>query len=358
MKKILKPHNVENSRGQSPKARVRWTRDFIDRGVGSARKTIFHALIAVMATALTLPMSGEILAQASNYPDKPVTIVVPSPAGGGTDLVTRSLANVLSKKWKQPVIVQNRPGADGWVGTQSVLLAPADGYTMLMTVNQLLLWKWTMPSAKMDLLKDFQMISQIQTSPMVFGIPTSIPAKTFNEFIAWCQAPGQNCTWGSATTNGLLTGKQIPGLDKATYVPYKGTAPMVNDLLGGHISMGITSVSAGLPHLNGDKLRFLAVSSRERFPLMPDVPTLLEMGYGVSGETWYGLMVPRATPKPVFESIAAAVKSASEDVALIASIKSSGGHPVFNSPDEFTAAVKAQLDNLETVVAKYPISGR
>jgi tripartite-type tricarboxylate transporter receptor subunit TctC len=201
----------------------------------------------------------------------------------------------------------------------------------------------------------------IQRTPLVFTIPTTIPAHSLKEFIVWCSVPTNRCSWGSGTVSGQLVGKQLlslAGLKDATHVPYKGTAPMTTDLLGGHISMGITSISSGQPHYRSGKLRFLAVSSRDRFPSVSEVPTLGELGYKVYQETWYGLMVAKATPPPVVAAIASAVQAASKDTALRAAIDNSGVRAVFDSPEEFTRYVQTEIEELDPLLAKFPLGDR
>jgi tripartite-type tricarboxylate transporter receptor subunit TctC len=254
------------------------------------------------------------------------------------------------------VIVENHAGADGLIGTQRALNAPADGYTILMQLNQMLLWKWTLPTARVDLLTDFRLVSKIQHSPMAISVAAKVPGNTLKEFFAECQKSDLPCSFGSATANASLVGRQLMelgGVKNAVQVPYKGTAPMMTDLLGGHLKMGIPSASSGIPHLKNGTIKILAVGGVRRFPALPNVPTLEESGFNVLGDTWYGLMVARGTPNDVFEAIVTAVQSVSKKPELLAIIESNGGLPVFSTPAEFTEDVRRESDYLAPLGARY-----
>ena len=293
-------------------------------------------------------------AQAQTFPSKTVTIVVPYPPGGGTDTVARSLAIALSAHWSQPVIVENVSGADGMIGTQKVARAPADGYMILMQVNQMLLSKTQSGGNAVD---EFRLLSKIQTSPLSFVVPGNLPATNFSEFATWCKANAKDCSWASATKFGLLIGRQLmgdAGLKDALQVSYKGTAPMITDLVGGHVKLALPAVPTALPlHRNG-QLKVLAVGSPKRFPALPEVPTLVESGFPVFGESWYGLMVHKDVPEAVFNRIYEAVRVAAKDERLNTAIDNAGGVAVVGSPAEFKEDVRKEIEYLDGIAAKYP----
>ncbi len=312
--------------------------------------------LAALAALLGVACAGA-LAQSPAWPMRQVTIVVPYPAGGGTDAIARSLALALSARWGQSVVVENPAGGDGIIGTQRVLRTPPDGYTILMQVNQMLLYKAAQPN--LNLMDDLKLVSMVQHSPLSFSVSTKFPGKTIAEFVAYCKTAKPACSWASATKYGQLIGNQFidaAGLKGLVInAPYKGTAPMMTDLLGGHITMALPAVASGLPHYKSGGLRFLAVGSAERFKLMPNIPTLVESGYQVFGDSWYGLMVSKDTPQPVFNAIVEAVKAVSTNPALLASIESNAGQPVFSSPERFAADVAKESAYLNGLLTKYPL---
>ncbi|KMM24610.1 hypothetical protein L540_04905 [Bordetella pseudohinzii] len=290
------------------------------------------------------------------YPDKPVTIIVPYPAGGGTDTVARKLARNFSQRWKTPVIVENVPGAEGLLGSERVLRAPADGYTLLFQISQMMLWKKTMPRARVNAVEDFRYISKIQTSPLAFGVSPKLGVKTLADYVALCKAGRADCSWGSGSAYAQLIGKQlmdVAGIPNAINIPYKGTAPMMTDVAGGHIAMAVPAVTSSLGQIQGGLFQLLAVGSDRRSSQVPDTPTLAEAGYDVHGETWYGLLVAKQTPQPVVDELSAAVRVASQDADLLAQIRHDGGEPVFSTPEDFARDVTQESQRLESLLEKY-----
>lgn len=306
------------------------------------------AALAIAAAASPAPALA-------GYPDKPVTMIVPYPPGGGTDSVARALAARLTERWGRTVLVQNISGADGLIGAKHVLAQPHDGYTMLFQIPQMLLWHWTMPEAKVEILKDFRMVSRINQTPMTVAVHPAFPADSMKELVQYCRA--HPCSVGTATTLGTMIGKQLMeelGVDNAIYVPYRGGGPMMTDLLGRQVTLGLAAGGTALAQVRNKQLKVLAVTSKNRFKLMPDTPTLKELGYGVEMVTWYGMMVPKDTPAEAFDAIAKAVRSVSDDATLLESIEANGAEPVFDTPAEFQAEVESELKVLGPLIQKYP----
>ena len=300
--------------------------------------------------------SASVYAQADDFPTKTVTIVVPYSAGGGTDALARNIANVWSAHWNKPVIVINRTGADGVIGSQYVKSLPADGYTILIQVNQALFWPTTLPQANIDILRDFRLISKLQQNAMLFGVNEASPDQTFKGFIARCKKTEQPCSFGAATKHGEIMARQIiekTALTNAVVIPYKGTAPMMIDALGGHVSIGMPSLSVAMPHLRSGAFRALAAGSKERIPELPDVPTLIQEGLKMSAVTWYGIMVRTGTPDAAFNSIVEAVKLASKDPAVLRVIRSEGAVPLFGSPQAFEAEAAEEVATVIPLLQKY-----
>lgn len=171
----------------------------------------FSKVAAHTATLLAslAAMCAAQLAPAQSFPSRAVTIIVPYPAGGGVDVLARSLGQALSRHWGQPVIAANQAGADGVIGTQRVLGAPADGYTLAMSVNQILLWKASMPDVRIDVLKDFRLVTKIQNNPLALGVSTKFPVGNVKDVLAHCESPGQSCSWGSGTLYSRMIGRQL-----------------------------------------------------------------------------------------------------------------------------------------------------
>ncbi|GAA5233124.1 tripartite tricarboxylate transporter substrate binding protein [Verticiella sediminum] len=293
----------------------------------------------------------------AEYPERPVTIVVPYAAGGGTDAVARTLAASLQSTWGEPVIVENRAGVDGWIGTQRVLSQPADGYTVLLQLNSMLLWPWAVPEAKVDIARDLTLITKLQSSPMVPLVRGDSAAGTLEEMFQHCKARATGCSYGYATPSAELVGRQLAelgGLENAVTVPYKGTSQMVNDLLGGHIDIALVSAALATPLHHDKRAKALAVGTPERYTRLPDVPTFDEAGYPAKGgTTWYGLMVREGTPQPIVDRIYRAVQDAGKKPDVLTAIESQGGIPVFNTPDEFRRDVAEDLEAITPLGKKY-----
>ncbi|MGE4241781.1 tripartite tricarboxylate transporter substrate binding protein [Ramlibacter sp.] len=315
-----------------------------------------HLVHAAFAAAGLLALAGGALAQA--FPNRTVTIVVPYAPSGGTDVVARRMAQVLEKHWGQTVIVDNVPGADGIIGTQKALRAPADGYTLLLQLNTMLMWKLTETGSR-DLVGDLRLISLIQTAPLSFAVSSKFPGNTMQDFVAHCKAATTPCSIGTATRYAQLISKQlmdVAGIGNAIGVSYKGGGPMTNDLLGGHVTMAVPSVASGLRYVQSGQMKMLAVGSEKRFPLSPNIPTLVENGWPVLGDSWYGLMVPKNVPNEVFNSIVQAVAAVSKDPGLRAAIEGGGGAPVFSTPEQFVEYARKERTLLNALLAKYPLS--
>ena len=309
-----------------------------------------RALVAMLLLAAAA-------AAAQPFPNRPVTIVVPYAAGGGTDAVARALAQALTRHWSRPVVVENVAGADGLIGAEKVIRAPADGYTMMIGISQILLYRATMPEAKIDVLKELKFVSMLQHAPISFAVAPVIPARDFREFAAYCKASKTGCTWGSATKQTQLIGRALmdqAGIPEAVNINYKGTAPMLTDVLGGHVSLGIVAVTAVQSHQRAGTLKVLNVGSTERYRQMPNVPTLRESGIDLTADTWYGLMVPAGTPPAIFDAIAAAVKAVSTDPQLLATIEQNGGQALFTDPGAFAEHVRNEAQELDRLLKKYP----
>lgn len=284
-------------------------------------KRILLKLAVAAAAACTLPLAA--LAQA-DFPNKPLKIVSPFPAGGTSDVMARMLAEELSKQLKQPVLVENMGGAGGVIGTDRALKMPADGYTLIQTgVGQNAVAHGINPKVPYDSNKDFIHLTQVHSGPNVLVAHPSAPFNTFQEFLAYGRAnPGKlNYGYTPAASGHMAmellkqTASTCTGPKKddckplfMVGIPYRGGGPMMTDLLGGQIPVMFINQDVALQHVKAGKLKALAVSSLERNPLYPNVPTIHEAGFpGFAALSWSGISVAKGTPKPIADKLEAAL---------------------------------------------------
>lgn len=252
------------------------------------------------------------LAQADSFPQKPVKLVMPFAAGGASDVMARMIADRLSKRWKQPVLVENRTGASGIVATEAVTRSAPDGYTALLTVTSLVQAPALYGKVSYDPIKDLSPVSQVATMPLAFVISPSIPAKTLNEFLALVRAKPGQYSYGSFGT-GSAGHLYMEILRDAAHVdmlhiPYKGEMPAINDLIGGQISAAIIAAPTAKPFAASGKLLPVAVTGSERTHQLPDTPTFVESGFrdlGLESIGWYGLLLPSRTPAEITSKFSA-----------------------------------------------------
>ncbi len=287
-------------------------------------------------------------ASAQAYPSKPVRIVVPFPAGGVADIMARTVGVRLAEQLGQPVVVENRAGASAIIGSEYVARAAPDGYTLLLA-NLPVLAINPIAYAKLpyDPIKDFQPISMIADQPYIIAISPSIPAKTLPEFIQLAKQKDGSFTHGSASSSTHLATelfKMLAGI-KMTHVPYKGSAPAINDLIGGQITLLIDPVSTLKPHVDCGKLRALAVTDSKRSQAAPDVPSYAEFGLkDLSMTSWQGLVAPSGTPREIVARLQSEVMKAVQHPDVQARMRAQGVTPVGNTAEAFTAFVRSEVD--------------
>lgn len=247
-------------------------------------------------------------ADAGSYPDKPIRIVVPFPAGGGTDTMARLVGKGLQEAWNQNVIVDNVAGASGQIGASQVARANADGYTVMVGITSLIQQIPLYKNLPYDVFKDFQPVSVLAYSSDLLMVPASSPVQTVEQLIAQAKAkPGSLSlgSYGAGTSSHLHVEllKLLGGID-AIHVPYKGAAPEVVDLMGGQLDAAFVDVTSAAPHLGSGKVRVLAVTGGSRVKVAPDAPTLRELGYeGFDANGWFATFVPKGTPQPVVDKL-------------------------------------------------------
>lgn len=284
-------------------------------------------------------------ASAQAFPTKPVRLVVPFPSGGATDALGRALAQKMSEAWGQPVVVDNRPGGGTNIGTEIVAHAPADGYTILFTLNSFAVNASLYPKLPYDPIKDFQPVSLFAVAPNVIAANPSIPANTVQELIKLARAEPGKVTYGSAGTGSgsHLAGALFANLAgvNMTHVPYKGVSLAVTDLIGGQISLSFSVYSVVDPFIKSGRLKAIAVTSAKRSPLAPNLPTVAEGGLnGFDVISWFGVVVPAGTPKEVVQSIHSQIARAAKMPDIRDKFASQGIELVSNSPEEFADYIK------------------
>jgi tripartite-type tricarboxylate transporter receptor subunit TctC len=301
----------------------------------------------IVGLAGVLALAACDFAGAQEWPSKPVTMVVPFAAGGTTDLVARPLAQSLSERFGQTVVVDNRAGAGGTLGAGAAAKAAPDGYTLFLATIAHTIAPGIYRNLSYDFERDFDPITVVAEVPNVLIVNPRVPAKTTAELVAYIKASPGKVNFGSAGPGSVehLSGelfRSMAGLD-IVHVPYKGGAPMMTDLIAGHIEMAIETSGSALQHIKAGAVRALAVSTRGRSPFFPDVPTLNESGLpGYDVTTWYGLLVPRGTPAEVrgklYREVVDILKSSGMTARLADLGAVAGGEP----PEKFAAFIKTE----------------
>ena len=305
-----------------------------------------RAIVALVA-ALAI-FVGSAHGADTGYPNKPIRLVVPFPAGGTTDVMGRLIGQQLSVRLGQQFVIDNRPGAGGSIGTDIVAKAPADGYTLLLggvathSINPSLYAR-----LPYDAVKDFAAVSLLATLPNVLVVNPSLPVRSVQELVALAKAKPGALTFasgGNGTTHHLSGElfKRMAGVDM-THVPYKGNAPAIADVLGGQVSMMFDNIGNSLPHIKAGKLRALAVTGAVRAPVLPSLPTLSELGFtGFNITSWFGLFAPAGTPQPILERLNIEVNRALHDKQVRELLAGEGIEAQGNTPEQFRVFLQAE----------------
>jgi tripartite-type tricarboxylate transporter receptor subunit TctC len=310
------------------------------------------SLAAVLAGGLAVATP----AAAQNYPTKPITIIVPFPAGGTTDILARIVGQGLSKELGQPVVIDNRGGAGGNIGGALAAKAPADGYTLFMgTVGTHAINASLYKKMPFDHVKDFQPLSRVAMVPNLLVAHPSQPFKTVKELIAYAKAnPGKlNFASSGNGTSIHLSGelfKTMAGVDMV-HVPYKGSAPAMTDLIGGQVGIMFDNMPSAIQHVRTGKLKPIAVTTAKRSPELPDVPTIAEAGVpGYEATSWFGLFTTAGTPAPVVGKIHGALMKVLADPEVKKQIAGQGAEPVAEKPEQFAQFIAAETAKWAKVV--------
>ena len=294
------------------------------------------------------------MASAQTYPNKVIRIIVPYPPGGGADITARPIAQMLSERWGQPVIIENHGGASGMIGADIVAKAPPDGYTLLVSASaEVALNVALFPKMPYDPVRDFAPITLATVTPMALVMHSSVPITSLKEYIAIARAKPGSMTFGSvgAGTPHHFAGEWLKMLTKVdiVHVPYKGSGPLIIDLLGGHLPSGFATLLPAMQHVKSGKLRALAVTTQKRVPLLPDVPALAETLPGFDVSQWNAVWAPAATPKDVLEKLSAEITRIVQSADYKARMTEQGSEAIGNSPSELAAFQKAEIDKYRKI---------
>lgn len=315
------------------------------------------AMSAVAVALCTLAGAPAALAQPAWKPSRPVTLIVPYSPGGGTDVMARQVAKELSKRWDQPVNVENHPGADGLIGTRRAIDAKPDGHTFLVQLPSLVLIRHLPNFKGVDPATQLLPVSAYSVLSGVYVVNAAIPGNTLAEVVQHCKTATTPCSFGTTENTARLRLQMLAiEVPSMVVVNYKGGGQLITDLLGNNVNVGSMGYTAVIPHMKSGTLKVVMSSGKQRSPVLPDVQHSIEAGFPqLTGETWYGLFAPLGTPPSITESVAAAVREALKDEALLKSFAVLGASPIGNTPDEFARMIKEESDRLSELVRRFPI---
>ena len=300
-------------------------------------RPLFKACLAVASSAMVLFTAA---AFAQSYPNKSIKLIVPFPAGGATDIVSRVIAQQLGTELGQSVVVDNRAGAAGVIGSEAGARAAPDGYTLLLTTSSThSIGPLLNPKIPYSPTRDFTPIVYLAESPQVVIVPPNSPIKSIPDLIAYAKANPGKLNFGSAGTGGIphLSTERFLAMTgtRMTHVPYKGTALAMPDLMAGRLDLMFDSISTALPHIRDGKVRALAVTSAGKSSVAPEIPPLSQFVPGYESQTWFGVFGPAGLPQPIVDKMNAALHSALKHPAVLQQLAKLGFDPVGGSPEDF-----------------------
>jgi tripartite-type tricarboxylate transporter receptor subunit TctC len=301
----------------------------------------------LLAAGALLPATGA-LAQAGAYPEKPVRFIVPYPPGGGTDVIARIVQEKLGAALGQPIVIENKGGAGGSVGTELASKAAPDGYTVLFTLNSHTINPAIYPKLNFDTQKDFEPVGTVASLPQLLAANPAVPAGTVKDLVALAKSNPGSHAYASVGNGspGHLAGElfKLRAGVQMTHIPYKGGGPAVTDVIGGQVPFLWVSIPAAAQHVKSGKLKALAVSTLKRSAAFPDVPTMQEAGYAeFEVDSWYAMFVPARTPRPVIEKLNRALNTALADPGVRQQLLAQGSEAVGGTPEELGRTVTAEL---------------
>ena len=299
--------------------------------------------VAVACTAL-----------AQTFPSRAIRVIVPFPAGGTADSIARIVSQRTSENIGQPIVVENRAGANGIVGTEAVAKSTPDGYTLLMAPSGHAINNSLNPNVPYDPVKDFQMLTLIGTVPMVAVVNNDFPVRSIRDLIDTAKAKPGSISYGSGGPGGsnhlaVELFSTMAGI-KMLHIPYKGDTPGIADLLGGQIQMIFLNIPSALPLAKSGRVRAIGITSKTRSELLPDVPTIAETVPGYEAGSWHGFFAPAGTPAPVVATLSTELRRAINTPQVRDKLKADGVNVVASTPEEFTAFVKTEIDKWAQII--------
>jgi tripartite-type tricarboxylate transporter receptor subunit TctC len=299
----------------------------------------------IVAAAVAMSAAGGVAAAQSPFPSKPVHIFVPYAAGGGVDILARTLGDVVSRQWGQTVVVENRPGAGGVVASQALVASPPDGYTLIVVASGHATNPFLYPKIPYDTFKDFTPVSLLASSPNILLVRTDSPFKTLGDMIAQARSKPGSLSFGHAGTGTSthLAGELLKNLARIDLnaIPYKGGAPSINDLLGGQIPMSFNNGPESVGQLEAGTVRALAVTTASRASFLPNVPSMAEAVPGYDTEVWWGLLGPAGMPANLIAKLSHDFVAALNTDPVKERLGKLGASPIGSSPSEFDAKIRA-----------------
>ena len=315
------------------------------------RDRMWRGVAGFLALAAALPAAQ---AQTGKWPDKPVRVVVPFAAGGSTDIIARVLTARLGQEFGQQFIVDNRAGAGGSIGVETVLRANPDGHTLIIVATSYAT-NAALYKLSFDPVKDIAPVGKLHHGPFLVATHPSLPAGNIKELVAVLRAKPRTINYGSSGVGGAshLAGelfRQMTGTDM-NHIPYKGDAPAVADLVGGQIQLIFSSVPALLPHVKAGRARALAVSTQKRFAQLPDIPAVDETVPGYEHTSWNGMWAPKGAPKAILARLNQSLARILQEPETKARLLADGREPAHTSPEEFSAIIAREITKWKKVVA-------
>lgn len=308
-----------------------------------------------MIVCACLAAGAAIAADATDYPNRPIRLIVPYAAGGNGDIVARIVAEGLSSRLGQQVVVDNRPGGSSVIGSDMAAKAAPDGYTITVVASTIAVLPSLMDKLPYDTLRDFVPISLVGQTPQVLVVTPSLGAATLKDFIALAKAKPDAYNYGSTGVGGTanIAGAMLnlmAGI-RVVHVPYKGTAQVMTDVMAGHLHMAIPSITASLPHIRSGRIKPLGVTSAKRSSQLPDVPTVAEAGVpGYQAVIWNGALAPAGTPKPILARLSKEVAAAMRSPEAQKRYGAMGAETIGSTPEEFARFLRAEIEQYARVV--------
>ena len=313
------------------------------------------AALALAALALPAPQ-----AHAQSYPTKPVRVIVGSSAGGGGDTMARLLAVPMTAALGQQVVVDNRPGAGGNIGADIVAKAPGDGYTLLFVFSGHAVNPSLYPKLPFDTVRDFAPITQIATNESMLLVHPSLPVKSVKELVALAKQNPGKYSIGALTSSSQHLGSELFKLQAGVnllFVPYKGNAAALTDVLGGQVQVMFNPIAVSLPHVQSGKLRALAVAGPRRSRLAPDLPTVSEAGLpGFHFNGWYGMVAPAKTARPIVNRLNETLRKIVKSPEIVERMSATGNEPVGSTPEEFDRLIREEIPKWAKVIREAKIT--